>query len=249
MKLVTPRRIHKHRPLTSPRMAEARLKPCTDRKCRVIIIADSRGAGLQSEIDILNDGNYDIKVIIRKGRGMTQAVIESTNKLMWTRPDQIVVLAGICDITRKDRITKMVSLQDSDADLILGRIDNSLGEIEHHLSLKLTERSYTVTFCPITGMDIAKYNGLVAEHPDQENLDRIIVEVNKAIIARNSMNHVVTPWTASEVHYNKKGGRKKTRYYKLASDGLHLSDTLKEKWARILYNAIVQMHEDPPSRT
>lgn len=68
---------------------------------------------------------------------MTQAVIESTNKLMWTMPDQVIVLAGICDVTRKDRNTKLVSLHNRVPKLTISRIENSLQGILHHLALKL----------------------------------------------------------------------------------------------------------------
>lgn len=109
----------------------------------------------------------------------------------------------------KNRDTKLVSLQDSDIDVTLNRIENSLKEIMHHLSLKLTERPYSLTFSPVTGMDIAKYNRQESRHPEQDTLDEIIGGANQIITAYNRANYAITPWIASEVHYNKKGGRKK----------------------------------------
>lgn len=68
--------------------------------------------------------------------------------------------------------------------------------------------------------------------------------MNHAIIAFNKANNVLTPWTNKEIHHNKKGGRKVTRYYKLGDDGLHLSDEIREKWASTLYNAICKNLND-----
>lgn len=119
-------------------------------------------------------------------------------------------------------------------------------EIMHHLSIKMTEKPYTITFCPITGMDIPKYNNENSKHVEQDTLDEIVEGINQTIIGYNWANHVLTPWLASDIHYNKKGGRRKTRYYKLADDGLHLGDQMKEKSASILYTTIVRMFEDPP---
>lgn len=68
----------------------------------VVIISDSRGAGLQNEINLLNEKGYQVKVLVYKGRGMAQAVREATNKLIWMKPNHVLILAGICDITRKD---------------------------------------------------------------------------------------------------------------------------------------------------
>lgn len=246
--------LNRKHPNVEKKMAEARptvsnsacRSTVNGQNCRVVIIADSRGVGLQSEFDLLNDKGYEIKVLVYKGRGMSQAVREATNKLIWMRPDQIIILAGICDITRKDRDTKLVSLQDGSVDVALERLENSMKEIEHHLTTRLTERPYTLTFSPVTGMDIARYNGQDTTHEEQETLNEIIGGINQIITAHNKANRVITPWIASEIHYNKKGGRKKTRYYKLAADGLHLSDAIKERWAGILYTAIVKMVEDPP---
>lgn len=223
------------------------LKRSTGAKYCVVIITDSRGVGLQNEIELLNDKYYDIRVLIYKGRGMAQAVREATNKFLWFAPDQVIVLAGICDITQKNRETKLVSLQDSRAEDALHRIKDYMSEIKHHLAVRLTEKPYLLTFCPITGTEMATYNNQEHKHPDQDILDATIESVNQSIIAFNLVNNVATPWTASDVHHNMKGGRKKTRYYILAEDGLHLNDSMREKWVATIYS-VVNRNKDTTSR-
>lgn len=80
-------------------------------------------------------------------------------------------------------------------------------------------------------MDLAVYNHLSGEHPQQPLLNDMVTEINHSITAFNEENEVITPWTAKEVHRNKKGGKKTTRYQKLAPDGLHLTNEILEKWA------------------
>lgn len=214
------------------------IKTPADTKYSVVIISDSRGVGLQNKLELLNDRHYDIRALVFKGRGMAQATREATNKLIWYAPDQVIILAGICDITRKNRETKLVSMQDKRPEDALYRIKDYMSEIKHHLAVRLTEKQFLLTFCPVTGMEIATYNKQAMKHPDQDTLDATIECVNQAITTINMASKVATPWTASDVHHNLKGGRKKTRYYKLSEDGLHLNDTLRGKWAATIYSVI-----------
>lgn len=208
---------------------------------RIVIVADSRGKGLQSELDQLNtDGHVTIKVIVKKGRGIADLIRDTSKELIWMAPTQIYVLAGICDVTHLNRQTMTVSLEEESTEILVGKTEGSMDAARHHLSIVLTEAPYKLMFCPTVGMDMAKYNGLPNRHAQQDHLDEMIISMNHAIIAFNKANHVLTPWTNKEIRHNKKGGRKDTRYYKLADDGLHLSEETKKKWALTLYNAILK---------
>lgn len=69
---------------------------------QIVIITDSRGLGLQSELDRINkiEGtNLNIQVFVWQGRGITGAVKETWKQLIWMAPSLIIVSAGICDIT------------------------------------------------------------------------------------------------------------------------------------------------------
>lgn len=205
---------------------------------KIAIIADSRGVGLQAVLDRLNEAKHKISVFVHKGRGIVAAVKETSKTLIWMAPDHIFVLAGICDITQINRITRIVSLRDDNLEQLLDRFTGQMDIIRHHLSIFLTERKYKLSFCHVIGMDLAIHNHLHQEHPRQALLNEMVAEVNQAITSFNEENGVITPWTAKEVHRNKKGGKKTTRYQKLAPDGLHLSDDLREKWAMVLLNTI-----------
>lgn len=204
----------------------------------IVIIADSRGAGLQAEIDSLNKGKHKISVFVHKGKGIVEAVKLTSKTLVWMAPDHVIVLAGICDVTQIDRTTRVVSLREMNKDLLIDRFKGQMDIIRHHLSIFLTEKKHKLTFCHVIGMDLALYNHQPGEHPHQTLLDEMITDVNHSITAFNEENEVITPWTAKEVHRNKKGGKKSARYQKLAPDGLHLTDEMREKWAALLINVI-----------
>lgn len=61
----------------------------------VVIITDSRGRGLQSIFDKLDDKIYKVRVLVWIGRGITEAVKESKSQLLWIAPDLIILLSGI----------------------------------------------------------------------------------------------------------------------------------------------------------
>lgn len=211
---------------------------------RIAIVTDSRGVGLQEELDSINEHAFDIKVFVKKGNGIAQAVRETSKSLIWMAPDLVLVLAGICDITQLNRAEWTVSLPEESVARIVDCFQGSMDATRHHLSIFLTERPHSVIFSQIVGMDMAKFNRMDEKHPQQALLDEMVTHVNHAIAEFNKENNMLTPWLGQDVHHNKKGGRKTTRYYKLAPDGLHLTDQLREKWAATLYSVIVKTKQE-----
>lgn len=214
-------------------------------RIRVEVVTDSRGVGLQNELNLLNDRGFDITVLIKKGCGLIEAVRECSKRLVWIAPDLVIIAVGICDITRKDRESKMVSLQDDSIEAMVLKFEASMDTIDHHLKVKLMERAFKLVFCHITGMDIGRYNKLSVRHPQQDRLDEMIPPINQAITTFNVNNGVLTPWLAKDIHMNisKQKGKKACRYHRLAPDGLHLTDALREKWAGVLYKAITNLSD------
>lgn len=80
---------------------------------------------------------------------------ESEHLLNWWHPDQIYVLKGICDITKKDKITKQVSLREPTVDRIVEGHVESMDIISHFIKVLLDGTQYQLVFGEITGMDIS----------------------------------------------------------------------------------------------
>lgn len=208
-----------------------------------VILTDSRGSGLQHIFDETHEDlyKYKVKVLMWKGKGITEATKLSLKYLIWSLPDIIIVAAGICDLTVLNRDTRQVSLnftsQFEAVDMFTGRMD----AVNHFLSINLREKKYQLIFAPVIGMNISTYNCAPFPSEQQDLLDNSVLAINSEIAAWNQANEVVTPWITSEIHHNRKKGRKITRYDRLASDGLHLTDNIRDKWVAQLRKTIEKM--------
>lgn len=209
----------------------------------VVVITDSRGRGIEAELSSIQDRSYSVKVLVWKGRGVTEAVKESKQQLIWMAPDVVIVLAGICDLTSKNRNLKMVSLSFESVDEAVNMFTCAMDIINHFLNINLVEKKFKLSFGQVVGMDIGVYNHLEHPHPLQSLLDEAVIRINNEIATRNSGEGVATPWVANEVHHNRKKGQKITRYQRLADDGLHLTSELKQRWATHLHRAIIKIIE------
>ena len=66
---------------------------------RVLIIADSRGYKLQ---DVLNEYiDFDFKISYHRGAKIEDACLLSLRDLYSHKPDIIILMAGICQVTKK----------------------------------------------------------------------------------------------------------------------------------------------------
>lgn len=180
-----------------------------------VIIADSRGGGLQDEIHKIIPRHMVVKVLVYPGRGIIQAVKESEKILNWWQPKQIYIMTGICEITVRDREAKTLSLRDPQVDTAVASYVQSMDTVTHFLRILLDGNQYQLIFSEIVGMDMATYNGTQYPHEQQATLNSIIHGVNAEITAWNNTRNVITPWLAKEIHRNKKNGQKITRYHKL----------------------------------
>lgn len=156
-------------------------------------------------------------------------------------PNLILVFAGICDVTELNRHTRELSLADPTPEETISRYDGQMDIIHHHLSIVLTEKEYKLAFCEVIGADMGKYNRSEQKHPQQDQLEEIILGLNMKIVAFNTDNQMPTPWTAKDIHHNKKSKTKVSRYHKLGDDGLHLSEDLRMKIANTFYKYVIKL--------
>lgn len=193
----------------------------------VVVLADSRGKGLQAEFDMMFSEAFDVKVLAYKGKGILDAVKLAMPKLVWWAPKIIVVMNGLCDLTYKDRITKKVSLRHQTVDEAVVNHVESMDFARHYLYIHLIEAPCHLVFAHIVGMDLKKYNrGSVHSH-QQNMLDESITAINIAVNRFNEQHDAIAPWVARDIHRNTKG-KKITRYQRLCEDGIHLTEAIKK---------------------
>lgn len=207
--------------------------------CRVpvVIIADSRGSGLQAEFDMMATQPFDVKVLSFKGKGILDAVQMAISKLIWWAPKIIVILNGLCDLTQKDKASKRVSLRYQSVEEAVLNHTESMDHARHYLYVQLIESPCQLVFAHVVGMDLMKYNKENGQSDQQAMLDESITAINIAVNRFNEQHDAVAPWLARDIHRNV-GGRKITRYQKLSEDGVHLTEVIKEKWAVEILSAL-----------
>lgn len=101
----------------------------------IVIITDSRGAGLQSLIDQQMQlyQTFQVRVLVYKGTGIVEAVERAKSKLAWWQPRIVFVLNGICDVTVRDRVTKLVTPRYDSEDLMINLYKDYMTTTAHQL--------------------------------------------------------------------------------------------------------------------
>lgn len=207
---------------------------------KILFIADSRGRGLENHLaDHLTDS---FAVLPHGGATLTDSVKKSTEYLCnddWT---QAYLLAGLCSITYKDKISKIVSLRNVNPSTAVSSYRLEITECFDIIKASTKTVCPKIILAPITGMELGTYNKRTANVHDiaqQPILNETVQKINQLICEVNSSNQVVTPWTARAVH--KRSRRMLVHNYTLLSnDGCHLSDELRSYWASALSEAVLK---------
>lgn len=218
------------------------------KKEHIVIISDSRGRELQLEINKQVRPGYNVRVLVSPGKGLVASVCEAESKLFWWQPDQVYIIAGVCDITKKNKHTSKISLRETNPLLAISLYKFHMEAIRNSLTTKLGNDECKVVFGELVGVNIAGYNSTRYPDQQQEVLNEIVEGVNMEIVAQNTSQSLVTPWIARTIHKNRREGRKIHRYHKLSDDGVHLTQELREIWAKeILYAVYKNTKKRHPS--
>lgn len=212
----------------------------------ILMIADSRGKHLDKFFVGLTP--HRVYVATHPGAGVLSSVHHSHSILQSRTWNQIYLLAGLCDLSTKDKTTKRVAIRENDISVLTTIYrDNLVSAVSF---IRETFPHLKMAKCiaaPVTGMDIDRYNlemGLPSEPLTQQQqllFDQLVILVNNEIAYYNHVNGSFTPWTSRLIHHrNSKRNSYQTRYFKLAVDGCHLTDEVRTFWANALVEAIVK---------
>ena len=216
---------------------------------RTYIVTDSRGRDMKQELEgIPNTGH--IQIHVHPGAGITKTVNAAINTIVEYQPDLVVIMAGICDITKRDRQTKKISLRFSDVnsmeESVMAAVCTAYGTIRDKIKT-------LVSISTITGLDLTDSNNRLRRHmdqeeylrytkerkevhPDQSKLNNVITRLNKKMTAFNQANGTPTTWTAEIVHPCLR--RRHRFYYWRLSDGCHPTPNTRRRWAHQLARTI-----------
>lgn len=209
---------------------------------KTLVIADSRGAHIAPILQATKDIG-ETKVVVNPGATILNAVQTARGTITTFQPDLIVVIAGICNITKRNRNTRMISLKHNNVDGIITEVMDEV--VKARAEIERTSGAW-ISFATVTGTDLtdvnnhgrrtmtdAEYrtyvNTVKIPHPDQGTLDNALFELNRRITAHNNIHHTPTTWMAEVVHPYLRGQHRS--YYTRLRDGCHPTPNTRTRWA------------------
>lgn len=214
------------------------------RKQQVLIISDSRGSHLWREFRRTVNNEAYFRVIARKGASLRRLWEIAELEILKGRPDIIIILGGICDLTDRyytqqgnrefwpphdfrSRVTEIAELMRSIAN--------------NHILLNI---SVKLCFLPEAGCDLLRYNQVQDPIPRelikiQEDFEQGLRYLQNTARDLNRLLGMPTPWSLDCTHARRYG--RLVPVYWRTSDGLHYSDEQTREMADILCKYIVHV--------
>ena len=186
----------------------------------VLLVADSRGRGLQHRFEKRAPGI--IRVSTNPGCNMKRLFKRACRRLGEKNYNTLIIMGGICSITYLDRAEGVARLGSHDPELYAEKVRKSI-----IFGISLIGEHFPKTqviIAPTMGVDLERYNNMDWDQEDQVALNNIIIHVNRTIIELNQ-SKISIPWISAMVHQCKGKGRWVHRYKHL-TDGCHYSRKL-----------------------
>lgn len=188
-----------------------------------IVVADSRGRHLDMYLD-----HDDIKVSFQSGATIIDVARKALDIIDLHRPDVVLLMAGINDLTFRNRFTRRVRLISTSSASLSNHL---IEQINHAKSLILSSFPHIkIAIGGIIGMEISTYNRRHGVSAVQCVMDDAITSVNAYIRQLNLDSSIPHPRLTSKVHTWKRGVRKNlnSRLY----NGLHPGELILQSWGR-----------------
>ena len=201
-----------------------------------LCLCDSRGRYLEDALlELLHPGEH-VEVIFYPGiglGGLKEKVRLYTSSHVVT---SIYILAGINDITRRDRQTRECYMPFQDPQELCDHVTDRVVDL-----IEFCVRNcgiYDVVMIPLTGLNLNQYNRLPGYSHNQWIINEGVLKVNEAIITINASCGLHTPMVSRYVHKSTGAGRRIRHLYNRLWDGLHPRGDTIVRWAENIIHAI-----------
>ena len=202
----------------------------------ITLITDSRGMYLENYFP-----NHLLRYVdIRYFPGMTLREL-STNLPRWRflrQTRKVYIMLGINDCTVLERATHTVRLVTPYASGIFVRLKTVLAEIE--TIFKRDFPTVRITFCPLYGLDVGRYNKSPLPYRYQDSLDQAIILINSHISRTNARNRSRTPFLCNVIHRLRPKHHIYIHLYERLIDGLHPGGLALKKISEYLTRCIAE---------
>lgn len=190
-----------------------------------IVIADSRGRNLDVWIE-----NEEILVSFKPGAKLMDVALSALEIIPIHKPDVILLMAGINDLTILNKYTRKVRLISNSSSSMVSFMIEQINRVKSIILGSFPDVKVAVG--GIIGISLNAYNRLPGTSRLQPIIDEAIIGINAYIHQMNSDSGLPHPRLTTKVHIWKRGIRK-TKYERL-HDGLHPSELILKAWARQL---------------
>ena len=189
---------------------------------------DSRGTYLQEVVDVLNKTGEHLEINYQKGATFEELIGKVEHYLPLHPFDVIYVAGGVNNITTKNQRNKKIYYNWENGEALQNHLVSILKRAD--TVLKKHFPASKIVFCPLVGSDLVRIvtgNNVTPE--DQMDVDNAIWEFNTNVYRINDERGTKCPPLHHQVHRFCKG--KRQAYYQHLGDGIHLTASLREKWA------------------
>ena len=120
-----------------------------------------------------------MKVSVHPGADYTRLFSQALPFLCECRYENLMVLGGICSITKRSPVTKITTLRSQN----IGDMTSAISDQINNGTNRIYEEfpTLSIILLPVIGIDLVKYNALSGPSQDQETLNFTITEVNKVV--------------------------------------------------------------------
>ena len=213
-----------------------------------LVIMDSRGRGMLNVLgrDVKETGlPIHVNLLFFPGADIHQLVQHALEELKRFHYDMILFIGGVNDLSSKGPRGRAIPKYNSQEELV----EEMFGKFET-AQKSLAGWCRRVVVSLLVGLDFSRYNSRNrVDHRDYSHYQSIVddglVILNKAIASLNTDSGTLNPWVLDTVHYRTKQGYLH-KYFKL-SDGLHLSNTLRERWVYKMVTSVCSAFGKTPS--
>lgn len=174
--------------------------------------------------------------------------------IMDLEPNLTILMAGICNVTYKDRHAGLIQPRYKDCESAVTAVMEEVNKAYNTLHTR--DGNMSIISATVPGIDMADYNNKQRKHmdeneykrycetekilhPAQQLMNETITEINKRITQHNEIRGVLTIWTAGVIHPRRRN--KEHHHYAKLYDGCHGTEATKAKWAEQLEQGIKRM--------
>lgn len=194
----------------------------------MIVITDSRGRFLQDHLPTSR-----IKVLYYSGATLNNMLNRSHTQCRGRKPKYVLIMGGICNMSRKDRRTGEISLQFENESILLNHMQQVFSD-----ALDLAHELYPsskIMLSGLCGLDLNRCNGMFGYHRLQPVIDGVIEALNQFIVDLNYRIGAFQPKLTSKVHKrSKKQGHQ--NQYRFLDDGIHPGTIVLQNWGKNIFN-------------